>query len=103
MNASFRKNLEPEVEFLELMVAQHKHTREMLDDWLTREPWSYGSIDSADYMDAALALSQEFIEAMMGEPREFLSKLSHDYLMSNYACDGVCEELWDRYPAPEGE
>jgi|SRR6516165_9712746 hypothetical protein len=99
LNQAFRYAVEGQDEFIRLMMAQHKHTRDMISDWLERKPWEYGSLDSVDYMDAALALSDEFIDRMQDE--RFLEGLDHDYLMANFACDGVCNELWEKYPDPE--
>lgn len=101
MNLDFMHSQEGQDEFLSLMQAQHRMTRDMLDDWLQRKPWSYGSIDSVDYMDAALALSQEMIDRMMDG--KFLEGMDYDYLMANFACDGVCNELWDKFPEPKEE
>jgi len=35
------------------------------------------------------------------QDERFLEGLDHDYLMANFACDGVCNELWEKYPDPE--
>ena len=98
-NIQFLQSTEGQDEFLALMQAQHRMTMGMLDDWLRRKPWSYGSIDSVDYMSAALRLSDEMIDRMMDA--RFFEGMDYDYLMSNFACDGVCEELWTKFPDPE--
>jgi hypothetical protein len=102
MNQNFEYDQKHQGEFIQLMEAQNRWARVSIDDWLTRKPWEYGSIDSADYHEAALRLAAEMVDVMLGSAHgEWLMKCSEGYLLENFACDGICPELWERFPDKE--
>jgi hypothetical protein len=76
----------------------------MIDDFLHRMPHEYGSVDSVDYMMAALDLSSDLLsEGVLGDPDGFLNHLARpadeddddpiSILDATYACDGVANEV----------
>jgi hypothetical protein len=107
MNMAFSEsNAQPEAEeFIRLMEAQNRWAQSSIESWLMHKPWTYGSIDSADYHEAALRLAAEMVDVMLGgDHQEFMRKCAEEnYLMDNFACDGVCPELWKRFPDSEDD
>lgn len=103
MNQQFQRQNAGETEFIKLMEAQHRWAKDSIDDWLTRKPWEYGSIDSADYHEAALRLAADMVSVMLGGtiPEWIMDCENHNHLLMNYACDGICPELMQRFPDPE--
>ena len=102
-------------DFKRLLRAQLEHTRAMLDDYLKGQsgqmPHEWGSIDSVDYMMAALDLSSAFLhEGVLGDPVAFLTQLGSlepdtfdgspmRHYELNYACDGVAPAIVDHFPS----
>jgi hypothetical protein len=105
-------------DFRRLLVAQLQHTYSMLGDYVKLEgrgygegqmPHEWGSVDSYDYMNAALELSQKLLEAAVeGDPQELMNYLANDRedvdvppgerpmtnLEMDFACDGVAPALY---------
>jgi hypothetical protein len=104
-------------DFRRLLIAQLTHCRDMLNDYLDIEgrgygegkmPHEWGSVDSVDYMMAALDLSSEFLnEGVLGDPTIYLTKLGAyideeepdplRYYEATFACDGVAPEIYKYY------
>lgn len=68
---------------------QLAHVKSMLDD----DGQFHDTDDGRDYMGAALELAHKLMEVDNGfEPLD--PYLHEDYLMDNFACDGVAPEIW---------
>jgi hypothetical protein len=102
MNMAFEAAQESHSEFISLMEAQNRWAQSSIESWLTHKPWTYGSIDSADYHEAALRLAADMTNVMLeGDHDAWMLKCSRGYLWENFACDGICPELWKKFPDPE--
>jgi hypothetical protein len=77
-------------EVLELLMrAQMKHVHRMTEDL-------HLSDDGCDYLNGALRLAADLLDAWYSQrfdrAREILTE---KYLLENYACDGICNTVYD--------
>lgn len=78
----------------ELINAQLKHTGELIKSALEH---GY-SDDGYDYLTAGLALSKLLLDIQIDDDKvRWQALLSKD--LADYACDGICEEIWTLRPA----
>jgi hypothetical protein len=83
-----------------LMTAQLKHVHAMTDDeGINHSTWSD---DGYDYLKGALALGRDLLEisydADVNKLGNMLDTQHPEFIPLNYACDGVCEEVWKLIP-----
>jgi hypothetical protein len=84
-----------------LLIAQLKHARELINDFIDRD----GAVgdDSYDYLSGALRLSDTLLWAHYDSDTDAGVKKLIDVLhtpegLDEFACDGVCQEVWDLRP-----
>lgn len=74
--------------------AQLEHAR----DYITLSlPPNRLSDDGADYLTAALNLASYLVE-FNNDPDQFEAFLNNEFLL-DYACDGICQAIYDLKPA----
>lgn len=83
-----------------LSVAQLKHVHQMTDsEGIEHAQWS---TDAYDYLKGALNLGHELLVLDFDQDLDTFRKLfdpkSDAFIPLNYACDGVCEEIWKLIP-----
>ena len=76
-----------------LLKAQLAHVRSMIDE----DGQFHDSDDGRDYMMGAIDLAKDLmdIDSNMASTVTLDNLLNGDFLMDNYACDGVCQAVWD--------
>jgi hypothetical protein len=84
----------------ELTAAQLKHAHNMTEDEsIDHAMWSD---DGYDYLKAALKLGAELLEiqynADIQRLKNMLNEEHEEFIPQNYACDGVCAEIWALIP-----
>ena len=88
-----------------LTIAQLKHVHEM-----TVPDTRYAGIDNAlhsddsyDYLRSALRLGADLLdmqyEANIDEFAKLLDPASDEFVVENFACDGICNEIYEALPS----
>ena len=80
-------------EMQELVYAQLRHTRELINGALEH---GY-SDDGHDYLTSGLILSEQLMQIQIDGDWERWQKLLDEDL-ADYACDGICEQIWAMRP-----
>jgi hypothetical protein len=100
-----REKIEVTTELLNtLKVEQLKYCAAMINETLER---GWYSDDGYDYLRASLELARELVdidyEGDVGRLDRMLNQAESTETLQNYACDGICQVIWDLKPPSLGD